>query len=283
MSHYHHAHHALRPRRLHPRLLPHQLRPSPSNTKLPRLHHPRLKHHHRPLLPHLRPQRLPRQHRPRKPDLDILEQPILLHHMLTANPKEAQPMQDRHIEPAHLAKLRVHVQGVIVATETVQRRLLLARLLLRHGVRLPFRRRVCRRRFASVARLLGPTEAAGAADEDGALGVEDFFATSGVLDGGAGVDDAAFALVHDVDEARVGDELAFGGDGVFEDFEVLLAVEEEHGGEVGDEVGEGEGGVGVEWGDDAEGGEGLEGVAVFVNVGEVGSFAAYAEVWGEMC
>lgn len=104
--------------------------------------------------------------------------------------------------------------------------------------------------------------------------VEDLVAGGFVDGGGADGDDGCGTFIYDVDEFRVADEGAFGGNGVVFDLEELFAVEEHHGGEVGDEVGVAEGGLGVERGNDAEGGEGAEVVVAFVDEREVGAFGA---------
>lgn len=200
--------------------------------------------------------------------------------MLSRDAEEAQSVQNRHLEATHLAELRVNVQGVTVPRESVQRRLLLCRLLLDDGIGRALRRLVHGGSRAAVSPLGVSTERARPADEHGGLVVEDFLAGGGIDGGGALDDDAGGALVHDLDELGVGDELGGGGDGVFADFEELLAVEEHHGGEVGDDVVEGVGGDGVELGDDAEGGVDLEVVVGFEDEGEVGSFGADTEVCG---
>lgn len=63
----------------------------------------------------------------------------------------------------------------------------------------------------------------------------------------------------------MGNEGGGGGDRVGEDFEVLFAVEEHHGAEVWDDVGDVVGGFGGEEGDDAECWEGLK---VFVTLAD---------------
>jgi len=62
------------------------------------------------------------------------------------------------------------------------------------------------------------------------------------------------------------------------DFEVLFAVQEHHGGEVGHDVGHGEGRNGVEGRDYAKGWEDLELVVVFEDEWKVGTFGTNAEI-----
>ena len=75
-------------------------------------------------------------------------------------------------------------------------------------------------------------------------------------------------LVDDLEELAAGNEVGGGGDGVLADLEVLLAVEEHHGGKVWDEGVVVKGHFGVEGGDDAVGREGLEVFCSFAVLGE---------------
>lgn len=192
-----------------------QFSTSTGYTQLPRLDHRGLEDDLVPFLPHLRLQRLPRNHRPRKPDLDVLEQPIPLHNVLTADAEEAQPVQNRILEPADLGELGVDVQRVVIARQSIQRRLIRRRLLLGHGVWRAAGRLVRGAGTPSVLAGLVAAEAAGAADEHGTLLVEQGFAGRGVLGRGAGDDDAGGTFVQDVDELWLADDASGGGDGVF--------------------------------------------------------------------
>ena len=110
----------------------------------------------------------------------------------------------------------------------------------------------------TVLGLLVAVKATGATEEDDHLVVEDVLAGLGVLGGDAGADNGRVALVDDVEELGAGDETSGRGDGELADLEVLLAVEEHHGVEVGDEGVVAEGGLGGEGGDDTVGWEDLE-------------------------
>lgn len=111
---------------------------------------------------------------------------------------------------------------------------------------------------AAVGGLLLAVKAAGAAEEDGHLVVKDLLARLGNGGGDARLDDRGLALVDDLEEAALGDEVGARGDGELADLEVLLAVEKGHGVEVGDNLVVGEANVGGHGGDDAVGGEELE-------------------------
>lgn len=257
----------------------HELRPAPSNAQLPRLHDPRLKHNLPTLPPHLRPERLARHHRPGKPDLDVPERTVRLIDMLAREAERAQAMQDRLGEAADLSKVRVDMQRITIATEAIKGSLLGGRLLVDGDVRVALRRRVGSGGGAAVGAFLGPAEAAAAAEEEGHFVVEEVAAGAGVGRGGGVDEDGGGALVDDVEELGAVDEAGRGGDGVLADLEVLFAVEEHHGREVGDEVRHVPGRRAAEAGDHAVGGEDLEVVRVLVDEGEVGAFGAYSEVW----
>jgi hypothetical protein len=109
-----------------------------------------------------------------------------------------------------------------------------------------------------ILRLLLAPEPAAPAQEHYHLVVEDLLAGVGEHSGDPVAHDGGVALVDDLEEPALGDELRVGGDGVLLDLEVLLAVQEHHGAEVGDDGVEGVGELGVEGGDYAEGGNCLE-------------------------
>lgn len=187
-------------------------------------------------------------------------------------------MKDRDLEAAHLGKRRVDVEGVVVAAETVESSLLLSGLDLNDGVRRTSGGLVGGGGGATVGGLLLAAEAAAAAEEDGHLVVEELLAGLGVVGGDALLGDGGGALVDDLEELALGDETTGGGDGVLANLKVLLTVEEHHWGEVGDDVVEGEGHLGVEGRNNAEGGDDLEVLVAFKDVLDVGALGADAEV-----
>ena len=150
------------------------------------------------------------------------------------------------------------MQRVIVAAQAIQHGLFLCRFLLDHHVWRARRRFIGSRARAPVEGFVLASEPATAAEEDGALVVEERFAGCFVDGGDARLDDGGAALVDDFEEFGVRDERAGGGDGVGEDLEVLLTVKEHHGGEIRDEVGNLVGGFRGEEGDHTECWEGLE-------------------------
>ena len=200
--------------------------------------------------------------------------------MLAGDAHGAEAVEDGDLEAADLAEGWVDVERVAVAVETVQSGLILAGLLLDDGVGLAGRRLVGGDGVggAGGCGLGRATEAAGAADEHGGLVVEELLAVGGVLGGEAHDDDGGVALVDHVDELGVRNGLGRGGDGVFADLEVLLTVEEHHGGEVGDQVVEVPGGSGVEPGDNTEGRDGLEVLVVLIDEREVSALGTEGDV-----
>ena len=199
--------------------------------------------------------------------------------MLTREAERTQPMQDRLAKAADLSKLRVDVQRIAIATEAIKSSLLGGRLLVDGCVGVALRRCVGSGGGAAVGSFLGPAEAAAAAEEEGHFVVEEVAAGAGVGGGGGVDEDGGGALVDDVEELGAVDEARRGGDGVLADLEVLFAVEEHHGREVGNEVRHVPLGRAAEAGDHAVGGEDLEVVRVLVNEREVGALGAYSEVW----
>lgn len=192
--------------------------------------------------------------------------------------EEAQSVKDGDLEASDRREGRVDVQGVTIAREPVERGLLFRCLLIDDGVGSALGRFVHCGCGAAIAALCGAAEAAGSADEDGALVVEDVLAGVGVLGGCARDDDAGCAFVDDFDEAWVRDELGFGGDGVFADFEVLLTMEEHHGREVGEDISEGEGRCGVKGGYHAKSREDVEVVVVLKDEGKIGPFGTKTKI-----
>ena len=105
--------------------------------------------------------------------------------MLTRDPKETQSMQERSYEPALRAHVGIDVHRIVVATESVQRRLLRGCALFGHGVRLPAGRcvasRVRRRPLVCLlGRLCQAVKPARSADVHAGLVVEDLIPRSRV-------------------------------------------------------------------------------------------------------
>lgn len=205
--------------------------------------------------------------------------------MLGGDAEGAEAVEDGGGEAGHLGKVRVDVERVGVAAEAVEGRLLFGGGLVdddvggARGGRFVGGRGGGGARLRVVARRLGPAEAPAASEEEGHLVVEDVGAAAGVLGGDAVGDDGGGALVDDVEELGVVDDAGGGGDGELADFEVLFAVEEHDGVEVGDELREVRGEVGGEGGDHAVGREDLEVGGAFVHEGQVGALGAETEVW----
>lgn len=202
--------------------------------------------------------------------------------MLARNAKEAQSVQDRHFEPADFAELGVDVQRISVARETVDSGLFFGGLLLDHSIRRALRRLMYSGCGTTVSALGVSAKLARAPDEYGALVVENLLAGVCVDGGRALDDDAGGPFIHNLDKLGVCDELSLSGDGVFPYFKELLAVQEHHGGEVGNDVVQVVGGHGVELRDDAEGWVNLEIFVVFEDEGEIGAFGANSEVWSDV-
>lgn len=187
-------------------------------------------------------------------------------------------MQNRHLEPTNLAELGVDVQRVPVTGQTVDGSLLFGRLLLDYGVGCALWGLVDSRRSASVSTLGVTTEPTRSSDKNGTLVVEDVLASVGVLSGGSLYNHTSSALIHDLDQFGISYELSLGGNGVFPDLEELLAVQEHHRGEVGNDIVEVVRGNGVELRNHTKSGIDLEILVVFENEGEVSSLCADAEV-----
>lgn len=111
---------------------------------------------------------------------------------------------------------------------------------------------------AAVGGLLLAVKAAGAAEEDGHFVVKDLLARLGNGGGDGRLDDGGLALVDGLEQAALGHEVGARGHGELADLEVLLAVEQRHGVEVGDNLVVGEADVGRHGGNDTVGGEKLE-------------------------
>lgn len=110
-------------------------------------------------------------------------------------------------------------------------------------------------------------------NESSRLGVKDVVTSALVLDRRARIHDSGLTLVDHVHQVGIRHQCPFCGDRLA-DLEVLLAVQEHHGVEVGDDGGDVERWGCAEGGDDAEGWEDLEVFVAFVHEGEVGAFAA---------
>lgn len=210
------------------------------------------------LLPHLGDERLAGVHGTSEADLDVLKGTELLVDRLAGNAERAETVQDGHLEASHLGELGVDVERVVVTAESVDGSLLLGRLLLDDDIRGAVGHLVDGGGCAAVSTALLAAEAATAPEEDGHLVVEELLARLGVDGGDAVLDNGGGALVDDLEQLGLGDEAAAGRDGVLLDLEVLLAVQQHHGVEVGDDVIEAVGGLGVKGRDDAEGRENLE-------------------------
>lgn len=194
-------------------------------------------------------------------------------------------MEDRDLEAAHFGKTRVNVERavelvqrtcvsaifslhfddsgprshlLVIATQPVDASLLLERVLLDDNVRRAPRWLVRRGAGAAVGGLLLPAKPTAATEEDGRLVVKDVLARLGVGRRDAVLDDGRVALVYDLNELGLGNQAARGRHRVLADFEVLFAVQQHHGAEVGHERVEGERGLGVKGWDDAVGREDLE-------------------------
>ena len=167
---------------------------------------------------------------------------------------------------------------LVVTTQAIYGRLFFGSRLLHDNVGGPLGRSVSGGCGTAVLAALGAVETAAAAKEDGHLVVEDLLARVGQYGRHAVFDNGGAALVYDLEEAGAGRQAAGGGEGPLADLEVLLAVEEHHGGEVGYNGVVVKGHLGVEGGDDAEGGENLEVLAALKDVLEVGGLGADAEV-----
>lgn len=187
-------------------------------------------------------------------------------------------MEDRLLESTHGGELGVDVKRVVVTAQTVDGCLLLGGLLLDDSVGCALGDGVSGGGGTAVAGLGVAAEAAGPAEEDGHLVVEDVLSGGLVNGGGCRLDDGSGAFVDDFDELGVRHEGGGGGDGVLADLKVLLAVEEHHGVEVGDDGGDVVRGLGGEGGDDAECWEGLEVLRALEDVGKLGAEGADAEV-----
>lgn len=187
-------------------------------------------------------------------------------------------MEDGHLEATHLGEAGVDVEGVVVTGQPVDGGLLLSGLLLDNDIRGASGGLVGSSSGATVSRLLLPTETTAPSEEDGHLVVKDLLASLSVGGGDSLPDNSGVALVNNLDELTLGDELAGGGDWVLLDLEVLLAVEEHHGVEVGNEVIKRVGELGIEWGNDAEGGDGLEVLSTLKYVAEIGALGTDTKV-----
>lgn len=257
-----------------------QLGSSPRNGRLACVYHRGLEENHIALLPHLRPEGLARQHHTGEADLEVLEGTICAEHMLARDTQRAEAVQNGGLKATHLAELGVNVQRVAVAVEAVERGLVFRGLLLDNRIGLALRRLVGRNGGLGAASsgLGRSAKAATATDEDGRLVVEEILAGLRVLGGIAGDDEGGVALVHDVDELGVGQSLGCGGNGELADLHVLLAMQQHHRGEVGDNLVHVPGVGGVEPRDHTVCGQSLEVLVVLIHQGKISALSAETEV-----
>ncbi|KAI3479441.1 hypothetical protein L1887_58459 [Cichorium endivia] len=187
------------------------------------------------LLPHARLERLAGEDVAGEAHLDVLVRAVLAEDVLARDAKRAEAVQDGLVKATHLRKAGVNVQRVVVARQTVQRSLRIRRLLRHHLVRLARRRLVRRRRCTAVLARLLAAKAARASDEDGALALEDEVAAALV----EGVHHRRYrrslALVQHLHQLGLVHQRRARGDGLL-DRQVLLAVQQHHGAEVGQPV-----------------------------------------------
>jgi hypothetical protein len=229
-------------------------------------------------LPHLSDEGLAGQNDAGEADLDVLEWTKLLQDVLARDTERAQAVQDGCVEAADLAELRVNVQWVQVAREAVDGGLLLRRLLLNDDVGGALWGLMGLGRRTTLATLLLAAEVAGAADEDGALVVENLLASVRVLGDGTIDDKTSSTLVNNLDKLGDSDKLGLGGNGEFADLKELLTVKQHARVEVGHNLVEREGRLGVEGGNHTESGDDLEVLVAFVDKGEIGTLGTNAEV-----
>ena len=202
--------------------------------------------------------------------------------MLSGDAEETQAVKDGHLEAAYLAEFGVNVERVTVAAQAVQRRLVLACLLLDDSIGSALWRLVHGSGRATIATLLGSTEGARATNEYCCFVVEDVLARVCILGGGTGHNDAGCALVNNFNELGVGNKLGFCGNRELSDLKELLAMEKHHRGEVGHTVAERERCYGIEWRNDTEGGKNLEVVVTFEYKGEISSLGTNSEVYNKL-
>lgn len=214
-------------------------------------------------------------------DLDVLELggvvvAVGVEDVLTGNTERAETVEDWDIEPTNGSHFGVNVEGVPVTRETVESSLILGGLLLNNKVGLAGGDLVGSGGGTTVSSVLLASEATGATDEHSELVDADIVALLvGGLDSDG--DNAALALVEDVDDVGGRGQLAAGGEGA-DDLEVLLTVEKHHGVERGEDVAEGNGVHGGEGGDDTESGDGAEGLVVLVDEVEISALSTDTEV-----
>jgi hypothetical protein len=115
--------------------------------------------------------------------------------MFPTDAEAAKPVQDGCRETSSFAELRVDVERVQVAGETVQRCLFFGGALFHDCVGATLRRLVGLCCGAAVTSLLLTTEVSGAADEDCALVVEDVLSSLRIFGCGAVDDETSLASV----------------------------------------------------------------------------------------
>jgi hypothetical protein len=152
----------------------------------------------------------------------------------------------------------VEVDLLVISRQPVKDGLLFCCLLLMHVVWCPFRGRVGSSACTSLFSLLLPSEASCFSDERRHLVVEEGFSCFLDNGGGSRLQDRCIPLVHDFNKFWIRNQRGSGRDGVLEDLQILLAVQEQHGVKVGNHIIDAVRGFGREEGDNTERWEGLE-------------------------
>ena len=204
---------------------------------------------------------------------DALVPSVLLEDMIARDAQSTRAVKDRMGETGVRAEDGVDVHADTVARQSVQGRLFLGGLVHNRHVRRA-RRWLglwCRHVMAPQRALTGsgPAKAAGSAQEERSLVVEDVFVGGGVSSVQSRDHDGGAALVNDVEDFGIRFQRARSRDGMFADFQVMLAVQGSAVGEVGHHVSVV---VDQEWferGNHSKDRHGLEGGGVFENEVEV--------------
>jgi hypothetical protein len=147
---------------------------------------------------------------------------------------------------------------LVVTAETVDSSLVFSRLLLGNSIGSTTRWLVSSSAGATVGGLPLAAKATASTEEDCHFVVEDRLAVCSVHGGHTALENSSVTLVNDLNEVGLRDESAGGGNRVFLDLKVLLAVEKHHRRKVGDQFIDVVRGLGVERRDDTECGNDLK-------------------------